>query len=80
MPLSPNAQDALKQLQLTDGSKPHSYFSLYLTALIILIGRLTGDEDICVGTSGENGKAFVLRTPYNASESFVSLLSKVEQV
>jgi hypothetical protein len=78
--LSPKTQDALQQLQITDGAKPHSSFTILLTALIVLVSRLTGDENISLGTSGEKGRPFVIRTAVDASESFDKLLAKVEKV
>lgn len=58
-----------------------SGFSVFLTAYVVLIARLTGDEDIAVGTSYEgDGRPFVLRTPIAQSDSFVQLHSKVKQV
>lgn len=78
--LSQEAQHALTQLQITDGAQPHTNFAILLTALVILVSRLTGDENICLGTSGQKGRPFVLRTAVDASESFVKLLSKIEKV
>lgn len=78
--LSQDTQNSLKQLQIMDGAKPHSNFAIFLTALVILVGRLTGDENICLGTSGEKGRPFVLRTAFDRSESFETLLVKIEKV
>jgi L-2-aminoadipate reductase len=78
--LSQETQNSLKQLQITDGAKPHSNFAIFLTALVILVGRLTGDENICLGTSGEKGRPFVLRADFDTSESFETLLVKIEKV
>lgn len=58
-----------------------SGFTAFLTAFIILVARLTGDEDIAVGTnSNEDGRAFVIRVPIDASESFAQLYTKVDKV
>ncbi|KAI1992100.1 large subunit of alpha-aminoadipate reductase [Ophidiomyces ophidiicola] len=55
-----------------------SGFLVFLTAFVILVSRLTGDEDIALGTSSENdGRPFVLRVPITHSESFAELYSKV---
>ncbi|KAJ5972274.1 Male sterility NAD-binding [Penicillium vulpinum] len=57
-----------------------SGFTAFLTAYIILVARLTGDEDIAVGTnSNEDGRAFVVRVPIDTSESFIQLYNKVDK-
>jgi L-aminoadipate-semialdehyde dehydrogenase len=67
------------QLQKLSGSS--SGFTVFLTAFVILVARLTGDEDIAVGTSSEeDGRPFVIRVPIDASETFVQLYTKVEKV
>jgi L-2-aminoadipate reductase len=72
--LSQDAQCALRKLS-------SSGFSVFLTAFMILVARLTGDEDISIGTSSAgDGRPFVLRVPVNASESFTKLQAKVEAV
>lgn len=49
------------------------------TALFVLFGRLTGDEDISLGTNIEaEGPQVVLRLPLTASESFDQLYSRVD--
>jgi L-2-aminoadipate reductase len=78
--LSEEVQGALKQLQITDGPNSHTSFSILLAALVVLSARLTGDEDIALGTSGVHGEPFVLRTPYDSKQPFVELLNKVGQV
>src|SRR6266536_5975044 len=78
--VSQDTQNALKRLQITDGAQPHASFTICLTALVILVSRLTGDENICLGTSGDKGRPFVFRTAYDPSESFEKLLAKVEKV
>ena len=45
-----------------------------------LISRLTGDEDIAVGTSKDNGVPFVLRTAVDLKEDFATLLARVDEV
>ncbi|EEP80264.1 L-aminoadipate-semialdehyde dehydrogenase large subunit [Uncinocarpus reesii 1704] len=55
-------------------------FLVFLTAFVVLVSRLTGDEDIALGTSSESdGRSFVLRVPISHSESFAQLYSKVKQ-
>jgi L-aminoadipate-semialdehyde dehydrogenase len=69
------------QLQLQKLSGSSSGFTVFLTAFVILVARLTGDEDIAVGTSSEeDGRPFVIRVPIDASETFVQLYTKVEKV
>ena len=75
--LSQETQLALKKISGSSSSD----FTIFLTALVILVARLTGDEDIAVGTSlGDDGRPFVLRVPYDASESFSQLYAKVNKV
>lgn len=58
-----------------------SNFTVLLTAFAVLVARLTGDEDIAVGTSvGEDGRPFVLRVPIDASETFSQFYGKVDKV
>lgn len=60
---------------------PSSGFIVFLAAFVVLVARLTGDEDIAIGTSsGEDGRPFVLRVPVDSSETFLQLYSKVEKV
>jgi L-2-aminoadipate reductase len=58
-----------------------SPYELLLTAYVILVSRLTGDEDIAIGTNSQlDGQPFVLRVPLTPGESFSQVLSKVKQV
>ncbi|KAI1624220.1 L-aminoadipate-semialdehyde dehydrogenase [Exophiala viscosa] len=51
------------------------------TAFIILVSRLTGDEDISIGTnSEENGPSFVLKTTLDAKNSFSKLVQQVQEL
>lgn len=69
------------QLALKKLSNSSSNFTVFLTSFVILVARLTGDEDIAVGTSvGDDGRPFVLRVPIDASESFLQLYAKVDKV
>ena len=57
-----------------------SLTTIIQTALIILISRFTGDEDISIGTnSNGNGPAFVLKTSVTASDSLSQLVKRVEK-
>ncbi|WBW73667.1 aminoadipate-semialdehyde dehydrogenase [Schizosaccharomyces osmophilus] len=55
-------------------------FNILLTLFIVLVIRLTGDEDISIGTSSENAIPFVLRTFAQQNESFFGLLEKVADI
>ncbi|KAK9650782.1 large subunit of alpha-aminoadipate reductase [Aspergillus fumigatus] len=60
-------------------SGPSSGFITFLAAFVVLVARLTGDEDIAVATSSaEDGRPFVLRVSIDQSETFQQLYSKVE--
>ena len=72
-------ESALERLQNIE-NQPHSKFIILLTALVVLVSRLTGDEDIALGLSKCNGLPFVLRTALEAKESFAQLLAKVEKL
>ncbi|KAL1959532.1 hypothetical protein VTO42DRAFT_1977 [Malbranchea cinnamomea] len=75
--LSPDEKKAFQSLR----EPGDSGFSVFLTAFVILIARLTGDEDIALGTSSESdGRPFVLRTPISPSETFLQLHAKIKQV
>lgn len=56
-------------------------FTLLLAAFVVLVARLTGDEDIALGTStAHDGRPFVLRVSIDASETFMQLHDKVKKV
>ncbi|KAM5446363.1 large subunit of alpha-aminoadipate reductase [Microsporum audouinii] len=75
--LSSDEQLAVKKLC----KSKESTFLVFLTALIVIVSRLTGDEDIALGTSSENdGRPFVLRIPINHSETFSQLLDRVTKI
>ncbi|KAL2866587.1 L-aminoadipate-semialdehyde dehydrogenase [Aspergillus lucknowensis] len=68
--------DTASALQNLSGTS--SSFTIFLTAFVVLVARLTGDEDIAIGTSrGDDGRPFVLRVPIDSSETFVQLYTKV---
>ncbi|KAJ5089609.1 hypothetical protein N7532_008293 [Penicillium argentinense] len=68
------------QLALKKLSGSSSEFTVFLTALVILVARMTGDEDIAVATSSaEDSRPFVLRVPIEASETFAQLYAKVNK-
>lgn len=73
------SEDTEGKLQKLSGSS--SGFTIFLTAFVVLVARLTGDEDIAIGTtSAEDGRPFVLRVPIDASETFLQLYAKVQKV
>ena len=58
-----------------------SNFNVIQAAFIVLVSRLTGDEDISIGTNQtQGGRPFVLRTPLTFSTKFSDLLSKTSEV
>ena len=75
--LSPDVKLAVEKLRQTGDSN----FLVFLTAFVVLVSRLTGDEDIALGTSSEiDGRPFLLRVPVSQSESFVELHARVVKV
>ena len=72
-------ESALERLKNAD-NQPHSKFIILLTALVVLVSRLTGDEDIALGSREDNGLPFVLRMALDAKESFAQLLARVENL
>ncbi|KAF5864689.1 large subunit of alpha-aminoadipate reductase [Aspergillus alliaceus] len=72
------SEDTEGKLQKLSGSS--SGFTVFLTAFVVLVARLTGDEDIAIGTtSAEDGRPFVLRVPIDVSETFLQLYTKVQK-
>lgn len=77
--ISEEAQTALQRLErVNDGL--YSSFSLLLSALVVLLSRLTGDENVAIGTRRGNQVPFVLRTAVDPNEAFSTLLAHVEEV
>lgn len=71
------AQLALKKVSGASSSG----FTAFLAAFVVLVARLTGDEDIAIGTnSSDDGRPFVLRVSIDPSDTFVQLYGKVEKV
>ncbi|EER23582.1 large subunit of alpha-aminoadipate reductase [Coccidioides posadasii str. Silveira] len=74
--LSSEVQAAISKLS----GPSDSGFLVFLTAFVVLVSRLTGDEDIALGTSSESdGRSFVLRVPISQNESFAKLYSRVSE-
>ncbi|KAG0131878.1 hypothetical protein HOY82DRAFT_669743 [Tuber indicum] len=74
------AKLALLQLGILDGSNPVPPFTALLAAFSVLAFRLTGDEDISIGTTAENKEPFILRTPLTGQTTFIDLLKQVKKL
>lgn len=73
---STSTNDAIQKL-----SSLGSSITVLQTALVILVSRLTGDEDISVGTNAQpNSQPFVLRTSVSASETFSQLYKRIHDL
>ena len=77
--LSCDVHRALQALQSIEENQ-YSGLVVLLTALVVLLSRLTGDGDIALGSSGGNGIPFVLRISLDAKEPFTQLLARVEKI
>lgn len=56
-------------------------FELLLASYVILISRLTGDDDIAVGTNAKpDGSPFVLRVPVASIDTFAEVVTRVKKV
>ncbi|KAH0608522.1 uncharacterized protein H6S33_001656 [Morchella sextelata] len=71
---------ALLQLGILDGSNPVPPFTVLLAAFAVLAARLTGDEDIALGTTAESKEPFVLRVAVTPATTFVGLLAEVKKL
>lgn len=78
--LSSDTQTAVQRLQRRDGKDGYPPLIIYLSALMVLVSRLTGDDNIAVGTSNGNGAPFVLSTAVDLKEAFTDLLARVNEV
>ena len=76
--IDPEVQFGLFRLSFED--TPSSPFTILLSAFVVLVHRLTGDEDIAICTSSESGEPFVLRCTTAGTDSFAELLRKVKAV
>lgn len=77
--LPQEVQNLLQRVQSKDDSVD-SVFNFLLSALIVLMSRLSGDDNIALGTNNGNGTPFVLRTAVDSKESFADLLNRVQNV
>jgi len=79
--IEPIEASVIVQHALNELESLASPFQVLLTASILLVGRLTGDEDIAIGTTPKvNGRPFVLRLEIAPKESFLGLALKVQLV
>lgn len=79
-PLSESTRTAILQLAILNGRQSVSSFTVLLAAFAVLAARLTGDEDISIGTSGKNKEPFVLRQPVLPKTTFADLLSAIQKL
>ena len=77
--ISEDVQTAVQRLQELNGGSCSS-FSVFLSALFILLSRLTGDDNISIGTGCRNQLPFVLRAAVDLNEAFSTLLARIEEV
>lgn len=78
--LSSDTQTAVQKLQKRDGKDDYPPLTIFLSALMVLVSRLTRDENIALGTSNGNGSPFVLSTAIDLKEAFMDLLARVNEV
>lgn len=58
-------------------NKPVSAYNVALAIYALLVFRLTGDEDIVLGTSTESNQAYVFRTSITGKTTFSQIVSAV---
>lgn len=78
--LSSDTQTAVQKLQKRDGKDDYPPLTIFLSALMVLVSRLTGDNNIAVGTSNGSGAFFVLSIGIDLKEAFMGLLARVNSV
>lgn len=78
--LSSDSQNAVQKLQKRDGKDEYPALTIFLSALMVLVSRLTGDDNIALGTSNGDGAPFVLSTTIDLKEAFMDLLARVNEV
>ncbi|KAK9469825.1 hypothetical protein V1512DRAFT_257104 [Lipomyces arxii] len=74
--------EALKELQIVDGDFEESFsiYAIALTAFVVLVFRLTGEEDIVVGADSADNKPVVIRAPVTGQLPFIELLKTVHEL
>lgn len=75
-----DAAEAALQKLLEYGGYHHSPFIFFLSALVVLVGRLTGDESVALDTSDGDGIPFVLQTQADLREAFFALVTRIAEV
>lgn len=71
---------ALLQLGIIETEEAVTPFTALLTAYAILASKLTGDEDISLGTSNPESEPFIVRTPVDPKSTFKNILERVQKV
>lgn len=61
----------------TSINKPVTSYNVALALYAVIVYRLTGDEDIVVGASTEDGQPFIFRTPVTGTTNFSDIVSSV---
>ncbi|KAK9458860.1 uncharacterized protein V1516DRAFT_642958 [Lipomyces oligophaga] len=80
-PLSASILSAWNNLALLSGcTEKISPYTIALTAFVILVYRLTGDEDIVVGADSEKSENIVVRAAVDGKITFQSLLETVQKL
>jgi len=72
-----NALTSLRRLAVSHGTTP---IVVLLTSFFLIVHRITGDDDIRIGTNDSAQWAFPIHCQLSASETFSSLLYKVHNV
>ncbi|KAK9369236.1 hypothetical protein V1509DRAFT_620127 [Lipomyces kononenkoae] len=74
--------EAIKQLAIVDNDTVESFppYTIALTAFVVLIFRLTGDEDIVVGANSAKDEPLVIRASVTGQLPFIELLKTVHRL
>ncbi|KAJ8097382.1 hypothetical protein POJ06DRAFT_303633 [Lipomyces tetrasporus] len=74
--------EAVKELAIVDGDSTESFsaYTVALTAFVVLVFRLTGDEDIVIGANSANDEPVVIRTSTTGQLPFIELLKTVHKL
>ncbi|KAK7202694.1 hypothetical protein BZA70DRAFT_100961 [Myxozyma melibiosi] len=80
--LSDDVLKAIQRLAIVDGDSTESFstYTIALTAFIVLVFRLTGDEDIVIGANSTNNEPLVIRAGVTGQLSFIELLKTVHKL
>ncbi|KAK9491995.1 hypothetical protein V1508DRAFT_398387 [Lipomyces doorenjongii] len=73
---------AIKELAIVDGDSTESFsaYTIALSAFIVLVFRLTGDEDIVIGANSAKDEPMVIRVSVTGQLPFIELLKTVHQL